>query len=338
MAMVMEGIVVAQETGGGTKGPDGLSTIMKPQAEIRMQRRNYLAAMAALPTLFMTSIADASSQALLQALKPSPKMPVLFVGHGSPMNAIDDNAWRRNWQLLGAEILRRSAQPQLILCVSAHWLTRGGWQLTGMARPRTIHDFGGFPQELFDQQYPASGAPAVAATLAQELKSPSSGKALGVDPSEWGLDHGTWSVLKPMFPKADIPVVQLSMDYSRAPAEHYALGQQLNKLRTRGVLIVGSGNIVHNLRVIRRGVADTEAYDWAREFDTTVQEQIKKGQLHVLQDFLELGNVARLAHPTHEHYLPLLYAAGAASPAEMPRFFNTGFQSASISMRSVLWG
>ncbi|RQW76920.1 MAG: dioxygenase, partial [Methylococcus sp.] len=182
------------------------------------------------------------------------------------------------------------------------------------------------------------GAPAVAATLARALKSPSSGEALGVDPSEWGLDHGTWSVLKPMFPKADIPVLQLSMDYSRAPAEHYALGQQLNKLRARGVLVVGSGNVVHNLRAVRRGVADTEAYDWAREFDAKVEAQIKQGQLHALQDFLSLGNVARLAHPTHEHYLPLLYAAGAANATEKPRFFNTGFQSASISMRSVVWG
>jgi 4,5-DOPA dioxygenase extradiol len=306
--------------------------------EISMQRRHSLAAIATLPTLFMTSIANASSQPLIQALKPSPKMPVLFVGHGSPMNAIEDNAWRRNWQAVGAEILKRSEQAQLILCISAHWLTSGGWQMTGMARPRTIHDFGGFPQELFDQQYPAPGAPAVAATLTQELKAPSNGKPLGVDPAEWGFDHGTWSVLKPMFPKADIPVLQLSMDYSRAPAEHYALGQQLHGLRSRGVLIVGSGNIVHNLRAVRRGVADNEAYDWAREFDTVVQEQIKKGRLQELQNFRALGEVARLAHPTHEHYLPLLYAAGAANSTEMPRFFNTGFQSASISMRSVLWG
>ena len=279
-----------------------------------------------------------AAAAVLQALKPSPRMPVLFVGHGSPMNAIEDNAWRRSWQAMGAELLARAAQPQLILCVSAHWLTRGGWQITGMARPKTIHDFGGFPQELFDQQYPAPGAPAVARGLAAELRSPTTGGALGVDESEWGLDHGTWSVLKPMFPKADIPVLQLSMDYSRAPAEHYALGQQLKALRERGVLIVGSGNIVHNLRMTRRDTAANAAYDWAAEFDTVVQEQIKKGQLGALQDFLNLGALARQAHPTHEHYLPLLYAAGAVHANEMPRFFNTGYQAASISMRSVLWG
>ena len=178
----------------------------------------------------------------------------------------------------------------------------------------------------------------MAATLARELKSPATGKPLGVDPSEWGFDHGTWSVLKPMFPLANIPVLQLSMDYSRAPSEHYALGKQLQQLRNRGVLIVGTGNIVHNLRAVRRGVADNEAYDWAQAFDAAIQKQIANGQLGELQNFQALGEVARLAHPTYDHYLPLLYAAGAASANEMPRFFNTGFQAASISMRSVIWG
>jgi 4,5-DOPA dioxygenase extradiol len=303
-----------------------------------MHRRTTLAAMASLSSPFVTSLSSAASLPALQALKPSPRMPVLFLGHGSPMNAIEDNAWRRSWQAMGKELLARAAQPQLILCVSAHWLTQGGWQLTGMANPKTIHDFGGFPQALFDQQYPAPGAPAVARSLAQELKSPATGTALGLDMQEWGYDHGTWSVLKPMFPKANIPVLQLSMDYRRAPSEHYALGQQLQKLRERGVLIVGSGNIVHNLRASRRGSAANEAYDWAGEFDGVVQEQIKKGQLDTLQNFQRLGAVAQQAHPTHEHYLPLLYAAGAARADEMPRFFNTGYQSASISMRSVLWG
>ncbi|MEO8119163.1 MAG: 4,5-DOPA dioxygenase extradiol [Rhodoferax sp.] len=285
----------------------------------------------------MTPLANTASLPALQALQPSPRMPVLFVGHGSPMNAIEDNAWRRSWQAMGAELLARPARPQLILCISAHWLTKG-WQITGMAEPKTIHDFGGFPQALFDQQYPAPGAPVVARKLAGGLKSPATGDALAVDKAEWGLDHGTWSVLKPMFPKADIPVLQLSMDYSRHPIEHYALGQQLHALRNRGVLIVGSGNIVHNLRASRRDSAVDEAYDWATEFDTVVQDQIKKGQLDALPKFLALGALAKQAHPTHEHYLPLLYAAGAARTNEMPRFFNTGYQSASISMRSVLWG
>ena len=286
----------------------------------------------------MTSLADAANLALLQTLKPSPRMPVLFVGHGSPMNAIEDNAWRRSWQAIGTELLARAERPQLILCISAHWLTRGGWQVTGMAAPKTIHDFGGFPQALFDQQYPAPGAPAVAASLAKELKSPATGAPLGVDLDTWGLDHGTWSVLKPMFPKADISVLQLSMDYSRPPGEHYALGRQLEALRERGVLIVGSGNTVHNLRAMRQGTAANEAYDWAEQFDTVVQEQISTGQLDALQNFQSLGAVAQQAHPTYEHYLPLLYAAGAARSTDKPRFFNTGYQGAAISMRSVLWG
>lgn len=303
-----------------------------------MQRRTLLAAVASLPTITMTSLAEAVNQPLLQALKPSPTMPVMFVGHGSPMNAIEDTSWRRNWQSMGGELLKRTEAPQLILCISAHWLTRSGWQVTGMAHPKTIHDFGGFPQELFDQQYPAPGAPAVATAIALGLKSPVTGQSLQTDPSEWGLDHGTWSVLKPMFPQANIPVLQLSMDYSRPPAEHYALGRQLAPLRNRGVLIVGSGNIVHNLRAIQRNVADNQAYDWAKEFDAHIGDQIAKGQLGDMQNFLKLGEVAKMAHPSHEHFLPLLYAAGAVKSSEMPRFFNMGFQAASISMRSVLWG
>jgi 4,5-DOPA dioxygenase extradiol len=286
----------------------------------------------------MTSLAEAANLPLLQALKPSPRLPALFIGHGSPMNAIEDNSWRRSWQSLGTELLTREARPQLILCISAHWLTRGGWQITGMAKPKTIHDFGGFPQALFDQQYPAPGAPAVAQSMAAELESPTTGHALGVDNDVWGLDHGTWSVLKPMFPTADIPVLQLSMDYSRPPAEHYALGQQLQALRERGVLIIGSGNIVHNLRAMRPGTAAHEAYDWATEFDAVVHEQIKTGHLDSLQNFQALGAVAQQAHPTYEHYLPLLYAAGATRSSDMPRFFNTGYQSAAISMQSIVWG
>ncbi len=302
-----------------------------------MQRRTTLAALAALANV-PTSPADAATLRLLQTLKPSPRMPVLFIGHGSPMNAIADNVWRRSWQALGVELLARETKPQLILCISAHWLTQDGWQITGMAQPKTVHDFGGFPQELFDQQYLAPGAPTLANTLARELNSPANGKSLGVDTDAWGLDHGTWSVLKPMFPKAEIPVLQLSMDYSRPPAEHYALGRQLQTLRNNGVLIVGSGNIVHHLRATGPGTPVNGAYDWAREFDAVVHEQIKTGQLDTLQNFQALGTLAQQALPTHEHYLPLLYAAGAAHRTEMPRFFNTGFQSAAVSMQSVLWG
>lgn len=270
------------------------------------------------------------------SLKKSERMPVLFLGHGSPMNAIGDNEYRRSWQALGAEFGSRVPRPQLILCISAHWLTEGWW-LTGMAQPKTIHDFGGFPQELFDQQYPAPGDTAAAQAISQAVRQRASAP-LGLDMTEWGLDHGTWAVLKPMFPEADIPVIQLSMDYSRAPEDHYALARQLKALRQRGVLVVGSGNIVHNLRQMQRGAAAHQAYDWALEFDQITGGHVQQGNLDALQNFLKLGQVAKMAHPTHEHYLPLLYAAGAVDAGEPMRFFNTSFQGGSISMRSIVWG
>ena len=270
------------------------------------------------------------------SLKKSDRMPVLFLGHGSPMNALPGNEYFNSWQTLGQEFGSKIPRPQLILCISAHWLT-DGWQLTVMAQPKTIHDFGGFPQELFDQQYPAPGDTAAAQAMAQLVRQ-RHGLPLGLDVDQWGLDHGAWAVLKPMFPDADIPVIQLSMDYSRAPDEHYALAQQLKALRERGVLIVGSGNIVHNLRQMQRGASGNQAYDWALEFDQTTGGYIQQGNLGALQNFLQLGSLAKMAHPTHEHYLPLLYAAGAADAKEPMRFFNTSYQGGSIAMRSVMWG
>jgi len=270
------------------------------------------------------------------SLQKSDRMPVMFVGHGSPMNAIGDNEYRRSWQALGEGFGSKYPPPQLILCISAHWLTEGWW-LTGMDKPKTIHDFGGFPQELFDQQYPAPGAPAAAREISRFVRQRGSA-ALGVDLDAWGLDHGAWSVLKPMFPEARVPVVQLSMDYSRPPSDHYALARQLKGLRECGVLIVGSGNIVHNLRQAQRGAAGNQAYDWALEFDQTTGGYLQQGNLDALQNFQKLGQLALMAHPTHEHYLPLLYAAGAVHSAEQPHFFNTSFQLGSISMRSVVWG
>ena len=274
------------------------------------------------------------------SLRKSDRLPVLFLGHGSPMNALEGNEYFRSWQTLGGEFGTKFAPPQLILCISAHWLT-DGWQLTAMAQPKTIHDFGGFPQELFDQQYPALGDAVAARAIAQVVKQRASqplGLNLGIDANHWGLDHGAWGVLKPMFPAANIPVIQLSMDYSRAPEEHYALARQLKALRERGVLIVGSGNVVHNLGQMQRGASGSQAYDWALEFDQTTGGFIQQGNLDALQNFLKLGSLAKMAHPTHEHYLPLLYAAGAAEAREPMRFFNTSFQGASISMRSVVWG
>ena len=278
---------------------------------------------------------DLATLGRIASLKKSDRMPVLFLGHGSPMNALPGNEYFNSWQALGAEFGSKMARPQLILCISAHWLTEG-WHLTATEQPKTVHDFGSFPQELFDQQYPAPGDAAAAQAISQLVRQRGA-LPLGLSDS-WGLDHGAWGVLKPMFPAADIPVIQLSMDYSRAPEDHYALAQQLKALRERGVLIVGSGNIVHNLRMMQRGAAQSEAYDWALEFDQTTGGHIQQGNLGALQNFLKLGSLTKMAHPTHEHYLPLLYAAGAADAREPMRFFNTSFQGGSIAMRSVVWG
>ena len=267
----------------------------------------------------------------------SQRLPVLFIGHGSPMNAIEDTPFRRAWQKLGSEFGVRWHKPTLILCISAHWIT-SGWWLTGMARPKTIHDFGGFPQALFDQQYPAPGAPDWVAQTAVRLKQPHTGEPVGIDLQAWGLDHGAWSVLKPMFPAADIPVVQLSIDYHRPPSEHFALGQQLRALRDEGVLIVASGNTVHNLRTMDRSAADNEAFDWAIAFDQWVAQRISAFDNAALADFQSQGADAQMSHPSYEHYLPLLYAAGAAVPGEPVAFFNEGYQLSSIAMRSVIWG
>lgn len=272
----------------------------------------------------------------LKILQKSSRLPVLFVGHGSPMNALHGNPFYQSWQSLGAQFGQHWPKPQLILCISAHWLTQG-WHLTAMAQPRTIHDFGGFPAELFAQQYPAPGWPEAAAALAQQLHPPGSALPLQLDDHVWGLDHGAWGVLKPMFPAADIPVIQLSMDASQPPAAHVAMGQQLGALRSQGVLIVASGNIVHNLRALRMDAAENQAYDWALDFDQTTARQIEAGDLSALQDFQQSPS-SPMAHPSTEHFLPLLYAAGAVQADEPVRFFNTSFQAASISMRSVVWG
>jgi 4,5-DOPA dioxygenase extradiol len=300
-----------------------------------MQRRTLLQTLTttSLGTLMASSDLFAKPSAFA-TLPTTPRMPVLFLGHGSPMNALEGNSYYRSWQTLGAQFGSHSGakypKPALIICISAHWLTRG-WYVTAMPKPKTIHDFGGFPQALFDQQYPAPGAPDIAQALSATLAQPN----VGLDNHEWGLDHGTWAVLKPMFPKADIPVLQLSMDYDRPPAEHFALGQQLKALRERGVLIVGSGNIVHNLRAMRPGAP---AHDWALEFDRVTADHIQKGDLAALKDFAKLGPVAQMAHPSFEHYLPLLYTAGAADAKEPMRFFNETYEMASLAMRSVVWG
>ena len=266
------------------------------------------------------------------------RQPVLFLGHGSPMNVIEDNEFHQGWVRLGQQFgpEGRWGRPSLILSISAHWMTRG-FRLTAMAQPRTIHDFGGFPQALFEQQYPAPGAPAWAARIAQAVSQPATGQPLDLDDHEWGLDHGSWGVLKPMFPVADIPVIQLSIDMSRPAAEHFALGQQLASLRDDGVLIVGSGNTVHNLRVMQWSAFPDQAYAWTAEFDQWVATQISAGKPQALCDYASLGETARMAHPSPDHYLPLLVAAGATREDDTPSYFNDRFQAGSVAMRSVIW-
>ncbi|MFN8598588.1 MAG: 4,5-DOPA dioxygenase extradiol [Anaerolineae bacterium] len=251
------------------------------------------------------------------------KMPVLFVGHGNPMNALEDNEYSRAW----AEVGQALPVPNAILCISAHWETIGT-QVTGMDKPKTIHDFGGFPRELFEFQYPAPGSIELAYLAKETVK----GTNVDID-QNWGLDHGTWSVLCRMFPEANVPVVQLSLDRSQRPDYHYALGQQLEALRNKGVLIIGSGNIVHNLRtaVWREG-----AYDWAIEFDATIKDLVLNGNHAPIVNYQTLGQAARLAIPTNEHYLPLLYILSLQGKNEQVKFFADRVTMGSLSMRS-LW-
>lgn len=253
-------------------------------------------------------------------------MPAVFFGHGSPMNAIERNASTASWERIGRAIAPR---PQAILCISAHWCTRGTG-VTAMARPRTIHDFGAFPRELFAVQYPAPGSPALAARV-RELLAP-----LAVVPDQqWGLDHGTWSVLVKAYPEADIPVVQLSMDVALPPARHYEIGRRLAPLREEGVLIAGSGNVVHNLGRMNWDPA-TPPYPWAQRFHDYVRTAIAEDTPQRVVDYLSQGEDAALAVPSPDHYWPLLYVLGARRPADRVRFEVDAVEHGSLSMLSVV--
>lgn len=252
-------------------------------------------------------------------------MPVIFFGHGSPMNTLADNRYTQTWRRLGASVPR----PKAILAVSAHWYTRGT-AVTAMEAPRTIHDFGGFPQALFDVQYPAPGD----AQLAQRVRDLLAPADVQLDRS-WGLDHGTWSVLAHAFPKADVPVVQLSMDGTREGPYHYDIGRRLAPLRDEGVLIIGSGNVVHNLGLMQRR-EDAPAFDWAVRFNDKVRASLAARDHQVLTDFDRLGEDAQLSVPTPEHYLPLLYIAGLQRQDEAMTFAVDGIENGSLSMLSVV--
>jgi 4,5-DOPA dioxygenase extradiol len=252
-------------------------------------------------------------------------MPVLFVGHGSPMNAIEDNEFSCAWREVGTSLPR----PKAILCVSAHWETVGT-SVTAMEHPKTIHDFSGFPKPLYRMQYPAPGS----TDLARLVQRCVGAAEVRLD-HEWGLDHGAWSVLCRMFPDGDIPVVQMSLDRTGEAAVHYALGRRLSDLRDQEILIVGSGNIVHNLgQMVWR---DT-AHEWAVEFDNAVKSRILSGDHDAIVRYQALGEVARLAVPTNEHFLPLLYALALQEPNEPVGFFADRVTLGAISMRSVRIG
>jgi 4,5-DOPA dioxygenase extradiol len=256
------------------------------------------------------------------------RLPTLFVGHGNPLNALSENAWSRAWAAIGAALPR----PRAVLAVSAHWyapLTA----VTAMAAPRTIHDFGGFPRELFEVRYPAPGSPALAGRI-EELLAP---LPVTADHS-WGLDHGTWSVLVHVFPDASIPVVQLSIDETRPAALHHELGTRLRPLRDEGVLVIGSGNVVHNLHAYAWGGHPREPYDWATRFEARVREHLESGLHGPLIDYAAFGEDALLAVPTPEHYLPLLYVLGASLPGEPVTFPVHGIDGGSVSMLAVQFG
>ncbi|MFN7043678.1 MAG: 4,5-DOPA dioxygenase extradiol [Flavobacterium sp.] len=292
-----------------------------------MNRKNFI-------TLLSGGVAMASIQPFYDWTKglgeEEEKMPVLFIGHGSPMNAIEDNIFSKRWQQMGKEI----PTPKAVVVVSAHWLTKGT-MVTAMPNPKTIHDFGGFPQALFDVQYPAPGSPELASEIQKLITNP----AVELD-HDWGLDHGTWSVVKHMYPDADIPVLQLSIDYYKPAAYHYELAKQLLSLRKKGVLIIGSGNMVHNLRMVAWDKLNEPEYgfDWALEMNDIFKNKIANGFHKELIQYEKLNKAATLAIPTPDHYYPLLYILALQTDNDKVEFFNDKAVGGSLTMTSVKIG
>lgn len=260
----------------------------------------------------------------------STRMPVLFLGHGSPMNAIEENEFVQGFRRIGKDI----EKPKAILVVSAHWETPGTY-VTAMYMPPTIHDFGGFPQELFDVQYPAPGSPELALLTKEIITSTD----VHLD-DKWGLDHGAWSVIKHLYPEADVPVIQMSIDIRQPPAYHYALAKELALLRHKGVLIVGSGNMVHNLHMVSWQHLNSVgyAYDWAREVDETIKEHLRSGNHNPLIEYHNQGKAFQLAIPTPEHYLPMLYTLALQEKEEDLSIFNDKALGGSLTMTSFKIG
>lgn len=256
-------------------------------------------------------------------------MPVLFMGHGSPMNAIEENEFVQGFRTVASEI----EMPKAIIVISAHWQTKGT-QVTAMKNPVTIHDFGGFPKELYEVEYPAPGMP----ELAKEVKELAKTTEVHLD-DKWGLDHGAWTVIMHMYPKANVPVIQLSLDYYKTPAEHYELAKELYKLREKGILIVGSGNMVHNLQMVHwQKLNENYGYDWAIEANTKMKQFILEGNHQELMNYSKLGREFKLSVPTPEHFLPLLYSLALQDKKDTLSIFNDETIAGSLSMTSVKIG
>jgi len=291
-----------------------------------MNRKKFLQSLALLP---LTGAAMKLNELnkITAPFNSTAQMPVLFLGHGSPMNAIEENEFVTGFRNIGKEITK----PNAIICISAHWETKGTF-VTAMQKPPTIHDFGGFPQALFDVQYPAPGDP----ELAKETKSLITKTTVGLD-DKWGLDHGAWSVIKHLYPNADVPVIQLSLDYSQPPQYHYDLAKQLASLRKKGVLIIGSGNLVHNLRMVAwdKLNAGEYGYDWALEAKAKMNQFILSNDHQQLINYKSQGKAFDLAIPTPEHYLPLLYTLALKETDEKVSLFNDKALAGSLSMTSL---
>lgn len=293
-----------------------------------MDRKTFLKTLSILP-LSVASMKPDTLNKLSVQLGKTPKMPVLFLGHGSPMNAIEENEFVAGFRKIAQDIPR----PQAILCISAHWETKGTF-VTAMQNPRTIHDFGGFPEELFAVQYPAKGSVEWAAKTKEIITK----TTVELD-YKWGLDHGAWSVIKHLYPLADIPVLQMSIDYSQPPSYHYELAKQLLELREKGILIVGSGNMVHNLgRVDWKRLNENFGFDWAIEANEKMKKYIHDGDHNALIHFRSHGKAFDLAIPTPEHYLPLIYSLALHDKKEEISFFNDKAVAGALTMTSVKIG
>lgn len=291
-----------------------------------MERKTFIKSLAALTAMGTLT----GFKYLTDTLPASEKMPVLFLGHGSPMNAIEENEFVQGFKDIAATL----TLPTVIVCISAHWYTKGT-MVTAMEMPQTIHDFGGFPQELFDVQYPAKGDPKLASET-KELLLPAE---VELD-EKWGLDHGAWSVIKHLYPEANVPVIQLSIDYMQPAQYHFDLAKKLASLRQKGVLIVGSGNIIHNLGLVDIANFDKDdyGYDWAIETRETANKLILDGDFQSLIDYDKLGEGFKLAVPTAEHYLPLIYSLGLKEETETLTLFNDKLLAGSLSMTSLKIG